>query len=306
MPTAVKSVLYVSVGGLLVASPLLVACVGPTSNEPSGYRNWAATDGAAGRINMDDVQLAFQTSSSATDFENRVNEIYEGDGLVLVRVSQEESVFILEGWEDLDKNDEIEDDVDDHLFSIVRHEDEQHEIVGHHANSYYHSGFGGGDFLFGYIIGSSLGGSRYYYQTPPTRAVSMRYERGLYRGTNLHSTQLDSNRQYTHRQQTFSGSKYQQASRSLGMNRGTYQSIQKTTGSFRSSGAVTGGRSTSITRGGSVGSSGGRGGGFSGAGGRVLIRTRCVVGSSGLAGLCGPSRLVSGAEEYNHDGHEAT
>ena len=285
MPMVRKSVLSISAGGLLVASPLLVACVGPTSTEPSGYRNWAATDGAAGRINMDDVQLAFQTSSSATDFENRVNEIYEGDGLVLVRVSQEESIFTLEGWEDLDKNDEIEDDVDDHLFSIVRREDKQHEIVGHHANSYYHSGFGGGNFLFGYIIASSLGGNRYYYQTPPARATSMRYERGLYQGTNRHSTQLDSNRQYTHRQQTFSGSKYQQASRSVGVNRGTYQSVQKTTGSFRSSRAVMGGRSTSITRGGSVGRSSGRGGGFSGGGGRVLIRNRRVVGSDGLAGL---------------------
>ena len=285
MPMVRKSVLSISAGGLLAASPLLVACVGPTSNEPSGYRNWAEADGAVGRINMDDVQLAFQTSRSVTDFENRVNEIYEGDGLVLVRVSQEESIFTLEGWEDLDKNDEIEDNVDDHLFSIARHEDKQHEIVGHHANSYYHSGFGGGDFLFGYIIGSSLVGSRYYYQTPPTQATSMRYERGLYRGTNRHSTQLDSNRQYIHRQQTFSGSKYQQASRNLGMNRGTYQSVQKTTGAFRSSGAVTGGWSTSITRGGSFGSSGGRGGRFSGAGGRVLIRTRCVVGSDGLAGL---------------------
>ena len=49
-------------GGIIATGPLLVACGGGISAE-----EWAATDGAAGRINLDDVQEAFKKSNSATD-----------------------------------------------------------------------------------------------------------------------------------------------------------------------------------------------------------------------------------------------
>ncbi len=65
-------------GTMVAAVPVAAACSqGPT------YDQWAATDGAAGRINLDDVQAAFKKSDSATEFERKVNEIYEGDGTVL-------------------------------------------------------------------------------------------------------------------------------------------------------------------------------------------------------------------------------
>ena len=81
-----------SLGGIVAVSPLIAAC-----GEPS-YEDWAATDGAAGRINLDDVQEAFKNSDNATDFEKRVNEIYEGDGLVLIRAKQDGETLTLEGW----------------------------------------------------------------------------------------------------------------------------------------------------------------------------------------------------------------
>jgi hypothetical protein len=71
-------------GTLVVAGPTIAAC----STGPS-YDEWAATDGAAGRINMEDVQNAFKASKSATDFEKKVNRIYEGDGVVLIRSKQD-------------------------------------------------------------------------------------------------------------------------------------------------------------------------------------------------------------------------
>ena len=55
-----------SLGGIVAAGPLLAACGGPS------YDAWAATDGAAGRINLDDVQEAFKNSKSPTEFEERV------------------------------------------------------------------------------------------------------------------------------------------------------------------------------------------------------------------------------------------
>ncbi len=270
-----RKVLAVSAGGLLVSSPLLAACSPAAAAEPSGYRDWAATDGAAGRINMDDVQTAFQDATSASDFETRVNEIYEGDGVILVRVAQEADRMVLEGWEDLDGNSDIDDVVDDLMFSIVR-QDDQHEVVGHHANSYYRSSFGAGDFLFFYLLAGGLRGNNYYYQTAPGRGPVLRQQRDSYRGSSRHRAQQDVNRRYTSRQQTFHGSRYQESGRNLGTSRSTYQTAQKTTGSFRNSATYSGGRSGSLSGGSgssiSKGGGGFGGGGFSGGGGAAALR----------------------------------
>ena len=139
-PRISRMALAVSAGSLLAGAPLLAAC-GPSSSGPS-YSQWAATDGAAGRINLDEVQVAFQESSSATEFESRVNEIYEGDGIILIRSRQDGDRLTLEGWEDLDGNSIIDDAADDQLFAIIK-EDDQHQLQGYHANSYYNSRFGG-------------------------------------------------------------------------------------------------------------------------------------------------------------------
>ena len=275
-PRISRLALAMSAGGVLAGAPLLVAC-GPSSSG-STYDQWAATDGAAGRINLDDVQLAFQESSSATEFERRVNEIYEGDGIVLIRARQDGDRLTLEGWEDLDANNQIDDAADDQLFAIIK-EDEQHELQGHHANSYYHSNFGAGDFLFTYLLISSLNRGPYFYQTVPDRATDIRRDRTSYRGSTRYDTQLDRNRQYTSRQQTFAGSRYQEAGRGVSSSRQTYQQTQRSSGAFRNSATLT--RSSSISRSSTIGG-GSRStisrssglGGFSGGGGRIDFRNR--------------------------------
>ena len=274
-PRISRIVLAMSAGSLLAGAPVLAAC-GPSDSGPS-YSQWAATDGAAGRINLDDVQQAFIESSSATEFEDRVNEIYEGDGLILIRARQDGQRLTLEGWEDLDANNRIDDGVDDQLFAIVK-EDEQHQLQGYHANSYYNSHFGAGDFLFTYLIISSLNRGPYYYQTVPDRATDIRRDRGSYRNSSRYDTQLNRNQQYTSRQQTFAGSRYQEAGRNVSSGRQTYQQTQRSSGSFRNSATLTR-SSSSISRSSGLGS-GTRStisrsssfGGFSGGGGRVHLR----------------------------------
>ena len=133
-------------GSLLAAGPALSACtLGPT------YEQWASTDGAAGRINLDEVQHAFKNAQSASEFERRVNEIYEGDGMVLIRARLDDNALILEGWEDLNNNFEIDDSNDDKLFDIVER-NEQNNMRGYGGNGYYQSGFGGSNFLFAYLL----------------------------------------------------------------------------------------------------------------------------------------------------------
>ncbi len=287
-PRISRMVLAVSAGSLLAGSPLLAAC---SSDSGPSYSQWAATDGAAGRINLDDVQKAFQESSSATEFETKVNEIYEGDGIILIRASQDGQRLTLEGWEDLDGNSQIDDAADDQLFAIIK-EDEQHQLRGYHANSYYHSHFGAGDFLFTYLLFSSLGGfgRPYYYQTPPDRGTTIRQERTAYRGSGRYGTQLESNRQYTSRQQTFAGSRYQAAGRNVSSGRQTYQQTQRESGAFRSSSSLTRSSSSSISRSSSSGAGSGSNisrssGGFSGGGGRVHLRSRRQNGAARPAWL---------------------
>ena len=250
-----------SLGGIVAAGPLIAACGGPS------YEDWAATDGAAGRINLDDVQQAFRDSESATEFERRVNEIYEGDGIVLIRAKQDGEVLTLEGWEDLNKDNEINEVEDDQLFAIVRGTNGDHEMRGYHANSYYHSYWGPGDFLFTYLLISAIappfGG--YYYRTPPTRGTEIRNQRTTYRNSSAYGRQTQRNATYNQKQSSFAGSRYQSSRGNISSNRSTYQSTQRTSGSFRTS--------NTISRGSSVRSSSRSFGGF-GGGGAMRVRRR--------------------------------
>ena len=252
-------------GGMVAGSPLIAACGGPS------YESWAATDGAAGRINLDDVQQAFKESKSATEFESRVNEIYEGDGIILVRAQQDGDGLTLEGWEDLNGSNEIEDGRDDLLFSIVKRND-QHEMRGYHANSYYHSSFGPGSFLFGYMLATAIMPGPYFYSTPISRGPAIRQSRANYRQSSRYGSQVARNSRYTSRQQGFAGSRYQDSGRNLSSNRQTYQQTQRSSGAFRSSSSIS--RSSSGSGFGSA--SRARSGSFSGGGGHLKLRKRQV------------------------------
>ena len=244
-------------GTMVVAGPVLAACVG----EPS-YEDWAATDGAAGRINLDDVQDAFKRSESVTEFEERVNRIYEGDGVVLIRADQTESGMTLDGFEDLDGNGEISDSADDKLFSIVKN-NEGNKMQGHGANGYYNRGFGGGDFLLTYLLLSSFSGPRYSYHTAPARATTVKSQRNGYRSSSSYRNQVSRNGSYFNKQKGFAGSSYSNAGRNLSSSRQTYQSTQKSSGSFKSS-------STNVRSASRFGGSS-RGGGLRGGGGAQKV-----------------------------------
>ena len=245
-----------SLGGMVAVSPWAAACGGGDS-----YEDWAATDGAAGRINLDEVQAAFKDSKSVTDFERRVNEIYEGDGLILIRAKQDGSQLTLEGWEDLNSNGEIEDSSDDQLFDIVKGTNDEYDMRGYHGNGYYNSHFGAGNFLFAYLLISSMGPRGYYYSTPPSRGSEMRRQRTSYRQSSSYTRQAQRNTSYHQRQ--FAGSRYQQSRGNVSTNRRTYQSTQRASGAFRSSNTVSrsSARSSARSSGFFSGGSGSGGGG---------------------------------------------
>ena len=137
---------------LLMGSGILVA--GCTSGVTAD--KWAATEGAIGRINMEEVEEAFKKSQTVEQFEKRLNEIYEGDGIVLIRAKDEDGKRVIEGYEDLNRNFEVDPEKDDLLFTITN-EGDSNDLRGNGANQHYRSSFGGGNFLFTYLIFSSLG-----------------------------------------------------------------------------------------------------------------------------------------------------
>ncbi len=171
----------------------------------------------------------------------------------------------LEGWEDLNGNNEIDDGQDDQLFSIVK-ENNEYDMRGHHANGYYNSHFGAGNFLFTYMIISSLN-RPYYYQTPVGRGTTLRQQRTSYRQSSRQSSQVARNSRFSSQQRRFAGSRYQQASRNVSSSRQTYQQTQKSTGSFRNSSSISRGSTRSpVTR--------GSGGSYRGGGGAQTFLRR--------------------------------
>ena len=243
-------------GGLITTAPLMAACIseGPT------YDEWAATDGAAGRINLDEVQEAFKNSKSVTDFETKVNEIYEGDGIIFIRAKQDGDALTMEGWEDLNSDNDIDDTQDDLLFSIVKDQG-QNTMKGHGANGYYNRGFGGGDFLFTYLLLSSFSRGPYFYHSPSTRGGTLRNQRTSYRSSSRYTGQVSKNSKYFSNQKKFAGSAYSSAGRNQSSARTTYKGTQRSSGSF----------SKSVYRGKSGSAIGGRGGGARGGGGVFTV-----------------------------------
>lgn len=249
--------------GMMVAGPVIAGCV-PSSGV--SHADWAATEGAMGRINMDAVQEAFKNAKSIEEFEKRLNEIYEGDKIVLVRAKEEDGKRTIEAFEDLNGDGEMNPDQDDLLFTITN-ENDSNTIQGRGANS-YRSGFGGpGSFLFTYLIFSSLTRGGYGYATQRGRVGQMRTERTNYRNSSAYAGgrsggQVKRNSDYYSRQRATNRGTYNSAGRQLSPARSSYISTAKTSGSFKSS-------NTGVRAG--FGKVGGRGGSASGGGGAQVI-----------------------------------
>lgn len=191
----VKSAGYVAgagvaatVGGVVALGTTGCRCGGGSSSsgDDFNYEAWAQTDGAAGRINMEAVQEAIEQASSPTDFEDRVNNIYEGDGVILVRVYNSGQNQLVEGWEDLDENGQITDAADDKLFTLTRGPGNTTRLDGHGANSYYsrtyppgYSPMGG--FFTGFLVANMMRPGWGGYYTPMGRRTVIMTNRSAFR-----------------------------------------------------------------------------------------------------------------------------
>jgi ABC-type amino acid transport substrate-binding protein len=271
---------------LTAAGMLALACGGDKADgQGLTAAEWIETDGAAGRINLDDVRQAYREAYgtdgfSVNTFEQRVNEIYEGDNLVLIQAEQQGDRVLISGWEDLNGNKTLDPNEDDKLFTITQKLADNGETVvqGHGANAYYRESSFFSGFIPGLLLGQLFAGGRTVYVTPPPRYEELQSARGSYRSGSGYAIQRGRNASYG----GSVASRYGPSATSgpVSPARSSYQSRQVNSGGFRSSGSTTrsigsGGRGTGSsgsksTGGGSGGKSGGTGG-VSGGGGRLAL-----------------------------------
>lgn len=163
------------------------------SSEEKQYKNWMETEGAANRINLDEVSKALEESKGITEFENRVNEIYEGPHVVMIEVKDlGNGKKVITGWEDTDNNRNLSQKRDFKLFTTTVG-DGSYETVGGGAHSYYHhhgvyNPMGG--FFLGYIMGSWTSAT---YYTSPARYVEIHSHQRTYRSSSKYKMQKSKN-----------------------------------------------------------------------------------------------------------------
>ncbi len=80
------------------------AILGLTSCGDSDKKKWEKSYGTQGKINLIAVKTAFKKHPDLPGFEKRINEIFEGDNLIIVDAKRVDGGFSMAGFEDLDKD----------------------------------------------------------------------------------------------------------------------------------------------------------------------------------------------------------
>ncbi|MBF0622133.1 MAG: hypothetical protein HQL54_09415 [Magnetococcales bacterium] len=93
--------------------------------EEVAMAQWLEAPGTMGFINLESVQEAFNQSDDLETFYWKVNEIFEGDQLVLLSTQIQERHVTIQGCEDLNRNQVSCDPQDDPLFLLNLFQTEQ-------------------------------------------------------------------------------------------------------------------------------------------------------------------------------------
>jgi len=189
---------------------------------------WAETSGQAGQINLEAVEEAMQKSKDVSEFEKRVNEIYQGDEVVLIEVKNAEGgEQLVSGYADLNDNGRIDYDEDEKLFTFRRWYSEgkpNYEMRGYGVNSYYYHPYPTGmDLLTTWMFLSFLTRPAYttvpVYHTTIRDAGTLRSHRDYYRTTPSYRDQINTNRGFQSRMSATHGTTYRTASPSASRQR---------------------------------------------------------------------------------------
>ncbi len=198
-------------------------------------KRWKQAPGTRGLINLNAVKTAFQKNQHIPAFEKRVNEIFEGDNLVVFKSEKHGNGFKLAGYEDLNKDKKV-DSKDDLLFTLTV-VDGRCTLQGHGANSYYKETWSYGQrdrryphrsysyyhhspyFFYWYGPRSTWGGS---YYTPVGRYDDIASHRSSYRSKPAYRKQVKTNQSFERSMRSKHGSKFTNATKSVSSTRKNY------------------------------------------------------------------------------------
>jgi len=224
-----------------------IVTLGACSNRKE---QWAETSGKAGQINMEAVEEAMKKSDNVSDFEKKVNEIYQGDEMVLVEVKNQGREQLVSGYADLNENLEIDSGSDDKLFTFRRWyegDKPRYEMRGYGVNSYYYRPYPHGtNMLTTYLLVSALTRPMYsspIYHTTVLQRQATRSYRTSYRQTPTYKNQVDTNRRYQTRMSSKHGTSYRKASPNANRQKWATQkgvNLNKATATSKSAGRRTG------------------------------------------------------------------
>lgn len=249
-------------------------------------KKWANSPGTNGFINLDAVKEAFQKNPKVEDFQRRVNEIFEGDNVIIFASEKMTGGFVLTAKEDLDQNKEVSSE-DETLFtlSVIRGEA---TLQGAGANKYYKASWAcepekkkDEDYKRPHYHGPHFHHwywGRYWgrYYTPAPGYDKMKGHRNSYRATPAFHSQVNDNLGFENRMAKRYGSGFRKSVGSSSTVRRNYINRTVRSSGFKSSLSATKGtsgwgiRATSGTKSAfSSGRSSARGGGrgFGGRGG---------------------------------------
>lgn len=184
-----RSISIIALAAML-AGTALAGCTRDQGNE-----RWATTSNTNVDIDWDKIQEAYRDANGPEDFEQRVNEIYEGDEIISVAVADKDAkTQVVTGFFDKNANGKVEEE--EKVFELQR------DIVGEKQAQYsargygYYSGYHHTtmwDIAGGVMMGSMLAnafspGYRPVYVTPYTTSTSrlsnIRSHRTDYRAKN--------------------------------------------------------------------------------------------------------------------------
>ncbi|MEI6890855.1 MAG: hypothetical protein V5783_01675 [Pontiella sp.] len=199
--------------------------------------SWENSHGTQGFINLNDVREAFRSNESMQTFENRVNEIFEGDNLIVFEAKELGNGFELKGYEDLDAS-KSKTSKDDLLFTLSV-KGRTAELKGAGVNSYYkdtwiyepppgseervrdvqhRSSFASSPFFWWWVLSPGWGG----YYTPMGRYNSMYSHRTTYRNSGSYGSQVGRNAGFEGQMGTKYGSNFRNSMGSSSAQRKSY------------------------------------------------------------------------------------
>jgi len=181
------------------------------------------------KINLDEVQKAFFESKGAPDFnawmaafEKRVNEIYDGDGVVALDATRENERLLVTGYIDKDQKPGYQSG-DEKLFTIeqtgeVVNNELPYRVAGGNGTVYYegHRSILDNPFVQMMVLSQMMNswGGRYY--TPYDRFGSLRTYQTTWRQSPQFEQQKTANRDFFSRFKTKTGGTGYQSRTSFG------------------------------------------------------------------------------------------